>query len=147
MIKTMKVAAAVFYILLLTYVVFFARRRESIQDTRRIELINVIPVINQINSYQGLAPNDEKGKRHFALNIIGNILLFIPLPFFFYIFGFVDKKKILLTAFLTTSGIEVTQLFFHIGVPDIDDVLLNITGAFLGLLLLGKIPVLFRSPI
>lgn len=145
MMKTLKVVAATIYILLLCYVVFFARRREAIQDTRRRELINVVPIVNQLNTYAGLAPHDEKGKRHFMMNLAGNIVLFIPLSFFLYSFGVTRRKKIVAIALVTTAGIEAIQLFFHIGVPDIDDVLLNMTGAVLGILLLELIPVPVRT--
>lgn len=142
--KVLKVGAGVIYLLFLFYVVFFARRRESMQETRRRELINVVPVVNQVKTYSGLAPKDKKGRRHFLLNIVGNVFLFLPLPFLFYSLGIREQKRILILAFLSTSGIEAIQLFFHIGVPDVDDVLLNMTGAILGVLLLKQLPVPMR---
>ncbi|NTS39533.1 VanZ family protein [Flavisolibacter sp. BT320] len=145
MMKTLKIVSALVYVLLVCYVVFFARRREAMQDTRRRELINVVPVVNQLNTYNGLAPHDEKGKRNFVLNLVGNIVLFVPLPFFLFSFGVNSRKKILLIALLATGGIETTQLFFHIGVPDVDDVLLNMTGAALGILLLELVPIPVRT--
>lgn len=145
MMKVLKLGAGVFYVFFLCYVVFFARRRESMQETRRRELINVVPVVNQVKTYSGLTPEDSKGKRNFVLNLVGNIVLFVPLAFFLFSFGVNSRKKILLIAMLATSGIEATQLLFHIGVPDVDDVLLNMTGAALGVLLLELVPIPVRS--
>ncbi|HEV7329750.1 MAG TPA: VanZ family protein [Flavisolibacter sp.] len=145
MMKVLKIVVASFYILVLCYVVFFARRREAMQDTRRRELINVVPVVNQFSTYQGLSPLDQKGKRNFVLNLLGNILLFVPFPALVYFFGLKKRKHILVAAFLATSGIEAIQLAFHIGVPDIDDVLLNMTGAYLGVLFLKQVPMSVRS--
>lgn len=145
MMKILKVGAAVMYLFFLFYIVFFARRREALQDTRRRELINVVPIIHQVHTYRGLAPHDEKGKRNFVLNLAGNIFLFLPLPFLVYSFGVKRPKKILGVALLLTAGIEATQLAFHIGVPDVDDVLLNMAGAVLGVLLLKQIPVPARA--
>lgn len=40
---------------------------------------------------------------------------------------------------LTSLGIEATQFIFNIGVTDIDDVILNIIGGSIGLLLLHQL--------
>lgn len=143
--KVLKVVAAAVYVAALCYLVFFARRREAMQDTRRRELINIVPVVNQLTTYQGLSSKDLKGKRHFVLNLVGNILLFIPFPVLVYSFGLTERKKILVAALATTCGIEAIQLFFHIGVPDVDDILLNMTGAFVGILLLAQAPPPVRT--
>ena len=67
-------------------------------------------------------------------NLLGNIILFLPLgvllPFLFY------KCKSLLTviaiAFCTSLLVEMLQFCLQIGMADIDDVLLNTFGAILG---------------
>lgn len=63
----------------------------------------------------------------FTLTI--NIVMFIPLGYFFrrksFIFFFVS-------ALLITLGIESTQLLFKIGVFDINDIILNLSGMLLG---------------
>ena len=143
--RALKLMAATGYVLLLGYLVFFARRRESMQDVRRRELVNLVPVVNQLTTYRGLAPKDRKGKQNFMLNLVGNVLLFIPFPLLVFSFGLRGRKKILVAALLTTAGIEAIQLVFHIGVPDVDDILLNMTGAFIGLLLLEQVPSSVRA--
>ncbi len=72
----------------------------------------------------------------FFLNIFGNILCFMP-------FGFLLKAATgnklplwgcVLAATGTSAVFEFLQYFFVVGVGDIDDVILNTTGAILGFL-------------
>lgn len=70
----------------------------------------------------------------FVKNFIGNILLFIPwgflLPLYFkklQIF-----KKFILTTFIAVLLIEFIQLFTMLGSFDIEDILLNAVGAWIG---------------
>ncbi|MCF6402785.1 VanZ family protein [Chitinophaga filiformis] len=71
----------------------------------------------------------------FLLNLLGNIILFMP-------FGFLgdalsgtpaNKFRVVITAFFFSLCIEVLQLTFMIGVFDADDIVLNTLGAYLGL--------------
>jgi len=77
----------------------------------------------------------EIGSYKFMKNIIGNILLFVPYGFFssYYL----NNKKISTNVFLcliATCCIELIQL--KIGrVFDIDDIMLNVFGGFIGCLL------------
>jgi glycopeptide antibiotics resistance protein len=72
--------------------------------------------------------------RHSLINLGGNILLFIPLGLF------LPKLWQKLNSFprmlLTTAGIitavEITQLMTLLGRCDVDDLILNITGAAIG---------------
>jgi glycopeptide antibiotics resistance protein len=69
----------------------------------------------------------------------GNLLLFLPLG----LFGPVALPwlsrwwRVLLVAFLFSASIEVAQLFVPDRSADVDDVMLNVTGALLGYWLLG----------
>ena len=69
-----------------------------------------------------------------ALNVFGNILLFVPmgagLPFFFK--GINSAGRLVAITFLLSLLIETLQLFTVTGQFDIDDVLLNTLGAALG---------------
>lgn len=67
-------------------------------------------------------------------NLIGNVAIFIP---FGYLLPIVCKRAenlwiSLLYAFLMTSAIEGFQLVSGLGVFDVDDILLNMIGAFTG---------------
>jgi len=77
----------------------------------------------------------EIGSYKFMKNIVGNILLFIPYGFFssYYL----NNRKIgtnVIACLIATVCIETIQ--YHIGrVFDIDDIILNVLGGFIGCLL------------
>ncbi len=77
----------------------------------------------------------EVGSKVFIKNIVGNIILFIP--FGFFVAHLMKSKKLyptLVVSMITSIVIEYTQL--KIGRTfDIDDIILNITGGFLGYLI------------
>ena len=64
-----------------------------------------------------------------VFTFIINIVMFIPIGYFFrrksFIFFFIS-------AILIALGIESTQLIFKIGVFDINDIILNLSGMMLG---------------
>ena len=68
----------------------------------------------------------------FFRNVIGNMIMFIPYGFFISYFLRIDKKRVVLILTLITSiTIEVTQLIIG-RVFDVDDILLNVLGSFVG---------------
>lgn len=77
----------------------------------------------------------EIGSKVFIKNIVGNIILFIP--FGFFVAHLMKSKKLyptLVVSMITSIVIEYTQL--KIGRTfDIDDIILNISGGFLGYLI------------
>lgn len=94
------------------------------------------------------------GSRLFVKNVLGNMLLFLPYGFF--VSYYLKNKKPMLTLVLTiiaSFSIELVQL--SIGrVFDIDDILLNLLGGYLGYLLYywlsnlyDKIPRVFKNEI
>lgn len=106
----------VIYILSLFYIVTF-------QDDN-YGLSNLIP-FKEIFRY-------NISSRLFLKNIIGNILLY--LPFGLFVTAYIDENKIyptIILTFIASLSIELIQL--AIGrVFDIDDIILNIVGGFLG---------------
>jgi glycopeptide antibiotics resistance protein len=75
-----------------------------------------------------------------ALNLFGNILLFVPMGFFLPAFFkcIRSAKRLLLTVAFISFCIEVLQLLTTTGEFDIDDVLLNTLGALVGYRLFAK---------
>ncbi len=69
-----------------------------------------------------------------ALNIVGNLLLFVPMGFFlpFLFKGIKSGKQLFFLVALMSLSVEVLQLFTTTGEFDIDDVLLNTGGAMIG---------------
>lgn len=65
-------------------------------------------------------------------NLLGNIAVFIPFGIFLYLY---KLRNIFLVSFLAafcSCSVELLQYAFKIGVTDIDDVILNTLGAFIG---------------
>jgi glycopeptide antibiotics resistance protein len=101
--------------------------------------LNFIPILNSIKCF---LPEDGTGKPKIMFvcleNIIGNIVLFIPLGILlpFASKRFHSLKRILVFAFCISLSIEVIQFFSrflgNFRVVDIDDILLNTLGAFIG---------------
>lgn len=70
-------------------------------------------------------------------NLYGNILVFVPFGYLLPMFHKRSKNLLilLLNAFLFVAGIEIFQLFSAFGAFDVDDILLNCSGALIGGLL------------
>ena len=116
---------------LLTYIVFFSRRRQSL--VWRDNLVNLVPIKRTIHAFRR---SDLIGLENNVANLFGNIIIFIPLAFFLVnIFGVYSKRKIILIGFLISFSIELIQFVLRIGVPDIDDIILNVTGVIIGIYL------------
>ena len=77
----------------------------------------------------------EIGSELFFRNIIGNIVMFIP--YGMYMTYYFDLKRpflVIILAIVLSTAIEITQYFIG-RVFDVDDILLNVVGAFLGFLI------------
>ncbi|MDT4967274.1 MAG: hypothetical protein QOJ64_2011 [Acidobacteriota bacterium] len=101
--------------------------------------INVVPVIKSLKCmFAHRAGRQDPMVRLCVQNIVGNILLFLPLGGLLPLVSknFRSLKKVMLVALISSVGIEVAQLLFgllgSVRSSDIDDVLLNTMGAFLG---------------
>lgn len=69
-----------------------------------------------------------------VINLFGNIIMFIPLGFLLpKIFPRLNKfHKVLLTAGIIITVVELTQLLTLLGSCDTDDLILNVLGATIG---------------
>ena len=92
------------------------------------------------------------GSYKFMKNIVGNILLFVPFGFFAsYYLNTTKWSTPVFVTLIVTFGAEVMQ--YYIGRTfDIDDIILNVFGGFLGYLLYvcfnavkGKLPRFMKS--
>ncbi len=106
--------------------------------------INIVP-LTEIMRY-------KIGSSAFYLNVVGNILIF--LPFGYFVSSYVKASKvthILIISFITSLVVELVQ--HYIGRSfDIDDIILNVLGSILGFFLyisfnaIAKhLPKFFRS--
>ena len=74
----------------------------------------------------------------FLANILGNIIIFVPFGFFLFIKEKGDVKITLTACLLFTIGVELLQLMLPMRMTDIDDVILNFIGGYIGMSLARK---------
>ncbi len=79
----------------------------------------------------------EVGMMAMALNIFGNVVGFVP---FGYILPVMDRRfqsvlLVTVNGFSLSLCVETVQLVFRVGCFDVDDLVLNTLGAFLGYVL------------
>lgn len=77
------------------------------------------------------------GVRTVALNLAGNVIGFVPFGALLPIFARSSRKawKVTLLSLEISALVEFTQLIFRVGCFDVDDMILNTLGGFLGYLL------------
>lgn len=123
------------YILLLIKILFLSRVSllELFNSQRTIfRSINLIPFHSIIEYISGSSGTLKK----FAFgNVVGNIVIFIPLGIYLPLFK-KDKKVItnLLLIFIVSLFVEIIQGLLGIGASDIDDIILNCLGGLIGIL-------------
>lgn len=80
---------------------------------------------------------EQLGIKAFLLNVIGNIIGFMPFSFFIPIISRRCKYwyNTIILSFLLSLSIETAQLIFKVGSFDVDDLFLNTLGGVLGYLL------------
>ena len=88
--------------------------------------LNLIPVVHLLDIYDG-----------WQMNIIGNITMFIPVGIIWPVcFKELDKLgKVVLAGFGFTLLIELSQLLLYERSSDVDDLILNTAGVFIGALI------------
>ncbi|MEO6915544.1 MAG: VanZ family protein [Chitinophagaceae bacterium] len=123
---------SIFYFLTFFYIVFLARRRRHMTG----RYTNLVPFEGTIANYHELNPANSSQVYNFYTNLYGNIILFIPFSIILlWLFRVRNKLKVLFYGFLVSVSIECIQFTLKIGIADIDDVILNTTGALIGVML------------
>ena len=83
--------------------------------------------------------------REFIYNVIGNIVLFIPFGFFIYIKYNKNKSNALLAIFIMTLSIEFIQGFIPYRFCEIDDIILNTFGGYIGITIYNLLELKFNN--
>ena len=78
-------------------------------------------------------------------NVLGNIVLFIPFGMLFPIISNKKCKGVLYAAIIFSLLIEIAQFLFALGSTDVDDLIFNVLGAYIGYFVSDKISRLFKS--
>lgn len=137
----------VIYLMVLGYLVFFSKEFGRNGNTNMH--YNLIPLKTITNYFKY---REVITFKTFAINIAGNILAFVP---FGLILPLVFKKKstryyghiTLLWSFLLSLFIEIIQILSAVGTFDVDDLLLNTLGGFVGYIVYLIIRTAYRNAI
>ncbi|MCM0648928.1 VanZ family protein [Clostridium swellfunianum] len=115
------------YILLLIKILLLSRTSHS-----ELTSINLIPFYS-IKEY--IFSNSATIKKFAYGNVIGNIVIFIPLGTYLSLLKN-DKRVItnLVVIFIVSLFVEIIQGVLGIGASDIDDIILNCLGGLIGIL-------------
>ncbi|OBW43305.1 VanZ like family protein [Chryseobacterium sp. MOF25P] len=112
------------YTIFLLYLMFFGMGRMQYDDN----IVRIKPIVSTIWFIQ-----ETISWLDIIRIVLGNVVMFIPFGFLGWIFPQLKNLKDLIIAFVSTIVIiEALQYFSRLGVFDVDDVLLNTFGVFLG---------------
>lgn len=99
--------------------------------------LNLIP-FRTLKLFSGLLDDHRPHLVRLAvINLFGNVFMFIPLGLFLPLLFATFRKlwKTLLISVLIITAVELLQLFTLLGSCDVDDLILNLLGCFLGYIL------------
>ena len=112
------------YTIFLLYLMFFGMGRFQYDDN----IVRLQPVVSTIWFIE-----ETISWYDIVRIVIGNIVMFIPFGFLGWVFPQLkDLKRLLITFVSAIVIIEALQYFSRLGVFDIDDILLNTLGVYLG---------------
>lgn len=134
LINVLLYGVAVLYILLLLLILF--RQHHARRSLNLVPLRGIIAFLTGKDLATGSTARAEFIKGLALSNLLGNIVIFVPLGVYVALFH-KDKAvwKNTLRVVLASVAVEAAQFAFKMGIGDIDDVLLNGLGGLLGVLL------------
>ncbi len=133
----------VLYFIVLFYFLFFSERMGRAFSTRMYHY-NLVP-FREIRRF--LRYRDALGMEAVLLNIAGNVLAFMPFGTFLPIFSARCRRlwRTVFYSFELSLLAELLQLVTRVGSFDVDDLLLNAIGGFLGFLVFLGLAHAFRG--
>jgi len=124
----------IFYFSVLFYLFFLARRRPRPTFYKKILPHNIMPFRNKFHDLMSYHSMSAYERWNFCTDLFGNIILFIPVPFFLaMVFNIKSPVKLFFAALCISTAVEISQYVLSIGVADIDDIILNMAGAGAGM--------------
>jgi glycopeptide antibiotics resistance protein len=125
------------YTLFLFYLMFFGMGRTQMEDN----LLTLKPILSTINFIKGCI-----SWKDIVIIVVGNVVMFIPFGFLGWIFPKLKELKSLLFTFISSITIvEAIQYFTRMGIFEVDDIILNTFGVFLGFLIRRFIENKFKN--
>lgn len=125
------------YTVFLLYLMFFGMGRLQYED----HIIRIKPIVSTVWFIQETISWFDIIKI-----VLGNVVMFIPFGFLGWVFPQLNNLKNLIITFVSVIVIvEALQYFSRLGVFDVDDVILNTFGVFLGFLIRNFLERRFES--
>ena len=125
--KTTYIIALIIYTIMIFNLTLFTRKIGEIR-------YNLIP-LKTISDY--IINIKKYNLREININIFGNIFIFMPVQYLIIkIFELKKTKIIILIDLIILLSIELSQLITHTGIFDIDDIILNLSGMLITLILM-----------
>lgn len=119
------------YLIALTYFLFFAESfgRTPSTQTEYAYNLELFKEIRRFYIYR-----EQLGARAVFLNLVGNVVGFIPFGFFLPVVSRRGRRwyNAFMIGFFLSLCIETVQLVFKVGSFDVDDLFLNTLGGILG---------------
>lgn len=104
-------------------------------------LLTVEPIVSTLNFIKGCI----SWKDAFVI-VGGNIVMFMPFGFLGWIFPKLNiLKSLLFTVVSAITIVEALQYFSRLGIFEVDDIILNTFGVFLGFLIKKNIEKRFEN--
>ena len=131
--------AFIIYLINLIYQLFL---NPSLRHVKAISSVNISP-LKTIFLYYTAYTRHTLPIKNIILNMIGNVMLFVPFGYFVYVL-FKPMRSLLpyfIFFLLVITGVEVIQYLWKVGSADIDDIILNMSGVLI-LYIILKIPFL-----
>ena len=129
------------YVAVLLYILF-ARYGDRLSlsltyiTSRLSTSVNLKP-FHTIGSYLRAYDNGNVSLTVVRNNLLGNFILFMPYPLFISAFSkWKNTVWIMLLTVLTVAAAELLQIITGLGSFDVDDIILNVTGAFIAYVIL-----------
>ncbi|MDR6921768.1 VanZ family protein [Chryseobacterium sp. 2987] len=124
MLKKLYKIVIVPYTLILLYLMFLGMGRFQYEDNQ----IRIEPVFSTLWFIR-----DNIVWTNTVMIVLGNVIMFIPFGFLGWIFPKLMNLKPLLYTFISSIVIvEAMQYFTRMGIFEVDDIILNTFGVFLG---------------
>ncbi len=120
------------YLALLVYFLFFAESFGRASENREYAYnLELFKEIKRFYVYR-----EQLGVKAFILNVVGNVVAFMPCGFFLPIVSRRGRKwyNAVMLCFCLSLCVETAQLIWKVGSFDVDDLLLNTLGGALGYL-------------
>ena len=131
------------YLILMVYFLFFAESmgRTSMGQEYHYNLMPLKEIRRYITYYDVIGPFTV------FLNLAGNILAFVPFGLFFPLLSRKNRGffKVTLISFEVSLLVELIQLVTRVGSCDVDDMILNTTGAAFGYILFAVSHFIYRK--